>query len=86
MCLTDSLEILPHNILRKHLTSHSLSNGMALENCKVHERHLALLFCAFSSGLDAGIRAVQQSQAQRWSAGLGGWGSALDLHFRRLLG
>lgn len=86
MCLTDSPEVSPNNVLSKHLAPHPLSNGKALENYKVHERHMVLLFCGISSGLNAGITSltIKCTETVCWG-GEGGTG-ALAFHVRRLFG
>lgn len=73
LCLTDSLEVLPHNVLSKHLASCSLSDGMTLESCKVHERHM-VMFYRISAGLNAGITSLITTCTEMvcWG-GEGGW-------------
>lgn len=58
---------------------------MALENCKVHEEHMALFFCEIRSGLNVGITSLTATCTELvcWG-GENGMG-ALALHARRLL-
>lgn len=56
--LMESLEVLPHHVLRKHSAFCSCSNGMTLENCQLQKEHMGLWFPGFSLGLHADISSL----------------------------